>query len=160
MPSFSDKLHLMANLSMDFEVIDSGITDAVLSKRPTEYALHCPQLRTLTIQLLIGRWLIQDFPADSATARVLRQLRPRLDNLSVLVLHSRPHEVLPELRLSNADHKYWSGTSWSDQCWSGQCQSGFNTRPLQWPYLTLPSLIQGHAGMECTKSKDFGLFSG
>lgn len=164
MPPFSDNLHLMVNLSMDLEVVSSGNTDAVLSKQITAFARHCPRLRTLIIHLLTGNGRIQDFPADSATASVLRQLRPRLDNLSILVLASRPHEDLPNLRLSIADNKYWSGKCWSGRCWSDQCwrsQPLLNVNPstLQWPYLTLPSLIQGHVGRECSRTSNIASYS-
>ena len=163
MPLFSDKLHLIVHLSLDLEVIDSRNTDAVLSNQITEFAQHCPQLRTLTIHLLRDKWRVQDFPVSSATGNALRQLRPRLDSLSIIVLGSRPHKVLPKLRLSIADKKdwageCWTGTTWSDQFWLGPRCAGFRTSAfaLQWPYLTLPSLIQRHVDIECTKTEYYG----
>lgn len=162
-PFFSKNLHLMVHLSMDLEVIDSKNTDAGLSNQITEFAQHCPQLRTLTIHLLRDKWRVQDFPVNSATGSALRQLRPRLDNLSIIVLGSRPHKVLPKLRLSIADKKDWSGecwtgTMWSEQCWLGERCAGFRTSAfaLKWPYLTLPSLIQRHVDIACTKTEYFG----
>lgn len=142
MPYFSDKMYLMVNLSMDLDVNDSGIVDAVLSKQIMEFAQQCPQLRTLTIYLWNG--CFPDMSAESATGSVLRQLRPCFDSFSILAIGHISHKALPTLRLSIAPEKYWTGQIWSDQGWSLQRPSNFNTQAMQWPYLILPSRVQGH----------------
>lgn len=131
MPCFSKNLHLMVNLSVDFEVSSHDNADSVLCKQIEEFAQHCPQLRKLTIHLLLGMGL-----AYSATRNVLRQLHRRLDSLSIIILGSSPDEVVPRLRTRIADHR----------CWSYACIAHRldDTRQLQWPYLTIPSMIQNY----------------
>ena len=147
MPLFGDKMHLMQNLSMDLEVHESTLTDSLLSQNITTFAWQCPQLRNLTIHLLIYWWGDEDLPADSATGSVLHQLRSRLDSLRIIVFGGRPPEVLPKLRLSIADNecwsaKYWTGECWCDRCWSDLDCSGLHESTPEWPYLTLPSSLQ------------------
>ena len=154
---FSKHRNLMVNLSMDLAVVKQNEnTEAfiegtatehpqmtlklvvkdphtMLSNLITEFAHHCPKLRTLTIHLLInrhGKHLHQDFAADlsadNATGSALRQLWPRLDSLSILTLGPRLHETLPNLRLSIAEDKHWSGKCWGNDGWFDQPKSGFD----------------------------------
>ncbi|CAF9937372.1 hypothetical protein IMSHALPRED_011112 [Imshaugia aleurites] len=127
----------------------------MLSNLITEFAHHCPKLRTLTIHLLInrhGKHFHQDFAADlsadNATGSALRQLWPRLDSLSILTLGPSLHETLPNLRLSIAEDKHWSGKCWANDGWFDQPESGFDPTydflKLEWPYLTLPSWAQAY----------------
>ena len=151
-PHFSNKLHLMVNLSLILEINDERNADAVLAKQIADFAQQCPRLRILTIHL-IGCWYAPDFPANSDTGRALRQLRPRLESLNILGLHwPRGEKGLPTLRLSIADNKDWSAKWWSGKISSDQTHHGFPTGIAKWPYLTLPSLIQGHVGRACSVS--------
>lgn len=148
MPYFSDKLHLMVKLSMGLMLVNPEKTDAVLSKQIAKFAQHCPQLRVLTIHFLSG-----DLLADSATGNVLRQLHPRLDSLNIVALGRSPHEVIPRLRLSIADDKYWSNV-----CISHRLDRGwpkYHIRKSQWPCLTMPSMIQDYVHRACSQSSDF-----
>ena len=153
MPFFSDKLHLMVNLSVGLEVISPENTDAVLSKQIRNFVQQRPQLRTLTINLLRDKWSVQDFPAGSATGNVLRQLHPSLNKLSIVVLGSSPQEVIPDLRRSIADDRYWSNVCISlgpNQPWSAH-----QTRTSNRPHLTIPSMIQGYVHRACSQSSPF-----
>ncbi|CAF9923766.1 hypothetical protein IMSHALPRED_006012 [Imshaugia aleurites] len=141
-PLFSDKLHLMMNVSIDMVFHNPGSRDVMLSEHITAFAWQCPQLRNLTIHLFKYWRDYEDFSADSATGSVLRQLRPRLDSLRIIVLHSRPSKVLPNLRLSIADNECWSSKYWTGKVWYDGCPK-FYQREQQWPCLTLPSLVRG-----------------
>ena len=157
MPGFSDKLHLMDNVSLDLEIVGSGAPDMVLFRQISEFARHCPLLRDLCIHLLGSNYQIQDFEPHSHTGSVLRQLRSRLDSRSILVLGSHLLKVLLNLRGGFSDDKCWSpkcwtGQSWSDGRWSGECPLSFKGPSLQWPYLTIPTLIQGHVDRSCSRS--------
>ena len=144
MPYFSKNLDLKVNLSISLEFNMDNNDNAVLSEQIARFAQHCPRLRTLTIHFLTEK---MDFLANSATASVLQQLLPRLDSLSFIVLAYRgwsPHEVIPRLRHSIADDRYWS-----NECISERPDG---TRESQWPYLTIPSMIQSQVHEACYRS--------
>ena len=143
--------HLMVNLSIDLKCTYYEDLDAKLSNIVAVYAQHCPKLRTLTIHLLLIEFYqslaYRDFPA---TGNVLQNLYPRLDSLSIIALGSGPQEIVPRLRLSIADNKYWS-----DRCISHRPDSRGRSRlyTFQWPYLTLPSLVQQQVHRACSRSR-------
>ena len=136
MPHFSNNLHLMKNLSLCPEFHYRENIDAALSRQIAEFTQHCPQLRVLTIHLVGGDL------ADSAPGNQLRRLLPRLDNLNIIGLGYGPQDVTPGLRLSIAADRYWSVVCMSDR--------PDRYKESQWPYLTLPFVIQDRVHRSCS----------
>ena len=138
---FTNSWHLMVNLSMHLKVVYDEDTDAVLSRSIINLTQRCPKLRTLTIHLhlLPGDHCFQDLPADSATGRVLRQLQPSLDSLSIIALGESPVLTTQKLRRSITEDKYWSNT-----CISNPLNHSWPNHLIQsqWTYLTIPDWTQ------------------
>lgn len=136
MPHFSNNLHLMENLSLCLQVHYCEDIDAALSRQIVEFTQRCPQLRVLTVHIVGGDL------ADNATGILLRRLLPHLDNFSIIGMGHGPHDVTPGLRLSIAADRYWSVVCTSDR--------PDRYKESQWPYLTLPSVIQDRVHKACS----------
>ncbi|MCJ1451070.1 hypothetical protein MMC28_001404 [Mycoblastus sanguinarius] len=105
---FSVELPLIAHLSLDVEICHKDRANGLISRRIELFAKHCPKLCTFTIYILRGnlnRRLTSKLTSTSATGRILRHLRSRLDRLSIVFLGCE--NTLFDLRSGVADESEW-----------------------------------------------------